>query len=209
MITPANSSRHPRLRNEPQLPISLELKRAVTYMGPGTGCSYPVSRVVSHVLWYRYFSCFWQCDQHHRIRYRFSSRRRSPPYVTATGSSSSNVGGAAASASVGSGTRSAAAGMGSGPVVPFTGDAVKAAGSAGGGYLRFCLGRRGCCGMGISSSVWIGKQGKRLWTLAYIYITYTQDRRLCELDELRNCHFSVSRYENEASTRLNPLEEEH
>lgn len=32
---------------------------------------YPKSRVVSHVLCYRYFSCFWQCDQHNRIRYRF------------------------------------------------------------------------------------------------------------------------------------------
>ncbi len=63
-----------------------------------------------------------------------------PLYPTATGFSSSTAGGAAASASGGSGTRSATAGMGSGTVIPFTGDAVKAAGSAGGAFFAFVLG---------------------------------------------------------------------
>ncbi len=77
-----------------------------------------------------------------------SSRRRSPPYVTATESSLSNAGGAAASASAGSGPRSATAGMGNGTVVPFTGDAVKAAGSAGGAIFALVLGV-------VAAAVWV------------------------------------------------------
>lgn len=62
------------------------------------------------------------------------------PYAMATGSSSWAGGAAAASASGGSGTRSVTAGMGGGTGMPFTGDAVMAAGYAGGAFFAFVLG---------------------------------------------------------------------
>jgi len=63
-----------------------------------------------------------------------------PPYSTATVSSSSTAGGAAASASAGLATKSATAGMGSATVMPFTGDAMKSVSSAGGFFLACVLG---------------------------------------------------------------------
>lgn len=90
----------------------------------------------------------------------FPSRRRSPPYVTATGSSSSNADGAAASASAGSGTRSATAGMGQWYCGTFHGRRCQGCWFRWRGYLRFGSGRRGCCGMGISSSARCGSVKK-------------------------------------------------
>lgn len=137
MITPVDSSGHPAYETNYNCNF-LGAEGAVTHMGPeqdvvpqlqvsvtcfGTGTS-PASGNVTSTI----------------VSATVLPSSSGPPYSTATGSSSSNAGGAAASASAGSGTRSATAGMGSSTVLPFTDDAVKAAGAAGGAFLAFVLG---------------------------------------------------------------------